>query len=107
MQKLGVFWKIQDICYQMGTEILKIDEEMTAFGMSLSNEHSLRVLLHALLYVLWREYNFMVKNIYVDNSNVCHCSCICREDVKLKTVTVAVAQCSSRWTQMCEDKIYI
>ena len=29
MQKLGVFWKILDICYQMGTEILKIDEEMT------------------------------------------------------------------------------
>ena len=27
--KLGVFWKIQDICYQMGTEILKIDEKMT------------------------------------------------------------------------------
>ena len=29
MQKLGVFWKIQDICYQMGTEIFKIEEEMT------------------------------------------------------------------------------
>ena len=29
MQKLGVFWKIQDICYEMGTEILKIEEEMT------------------------------------------------------------------------------
>ena len=29
MQKLGVFWKIQDICYQMGTEIVKIEEEMT------------------------------------------------------------------------------
>ena len=29
MQKLGVFWKIQDICYNMGTEIFKIDEEMT------------------------------------------------------------------------------
>ena len=28
MQKLGVFWKIQDICYQMGTDIFKIDEEM-------------------------------------------------------------------------------
>ena len=28
MQKLGVFWKIQDICYQMGTEIFKIEEEM-------------------------------------------------------------------------------
>ena len=27
MQKLGVFWK--DICYQMGTEIFKIEEEMT------------------------------------------------------------------------------
>ena len=24
---LGVFWKIQDICYQMGTEIFKIEEE--------------------------------------------------------------------------------
>ena len=29
MQKLGVFWKIQDICYQMGTEIFKIEEELT------------------------------------------------------------------------------
>ena len=29
MQKLGVFWKIQDICYQMGTEIFKFEEEMT------------------------------------------------------------------------------
>ena len=29
MQKLGVFWKIQDICYQMDTEIFKIEEEMT------------------------------------------------------------------------------
>ena len=29
MQKLGVFWKIQDICYQMGTEIFEIEEEMT------------------------------------------------------------------------------
>ena len=28
MQKLGVFWKIQDICFQMGTEIFKIEEEM-------------------------------------------------------------------------------
>ena len=26
MQK---FWKIQDICYQIGTEIFKIEEEMT------------------------------------------------------------------------------
>ena len=29
MQKLGVFRKIQDICYQMSTEIFKIEEEMT------------------------------------------------------------------------------
>ena len=29
MQKLGVFWKIQDICYQMSTEMFKIEEEMT------------------------------------------------------------------------------
>ena len=29
MQILGVYWKIQDICYQMGTEIFKIEEEMT------------------------------------------------------------------------------
>ena len=43
MQNLGVFWKIQDICYDMGTEIFKIEEEMTekmkpkvfAFWMSL------------------------------------------------------------------------
>ena len=26
---LGVYWKIQDICYQMGTEIFNIEEEMT------------------------------------------------------------------------------
>ena len=26
MQKLGVFWKIQDICYKMGTEIFKIQK---------------------------------------------------------------------------------
>ena len=26
---LGVYWKIQDICYQMSTEIFKIDEKMT------------------------------------------------------------------------------
>ena len=31
MQKLGVFWKIQDICYHMSTEIFKIEEEMTVF----------------------------------------------------------------------------
>ena len=29
MQKLGVFWKIQDICYQMSTEIFKIEQGMT------------------------------------------------------------------------------
>ena len=29
MQKMGVFWKIQDICYFIGTEIFKIEEEMT------------------------------------------------------------------------------
>ena len=29
MQKLGVFWKIQDICYTMDTEIFKIEEETT------------------------------------------------------------------------------
>ena len=29
MQKLGVFWKILDICYKMGTEIFKIEEEIT------------------------------------------------------------------------------
>ena len=29
MQKLGVFRKIQDICYIMGTEIFEIEEEMT------------------------------------------------------------------------------
>ena len=28
MQKL-FFWNIQDICYNIGTEILKIEEEMT------------------------------------------------------------------------------
>ena len=26
---LGVFWKVQEICYIMGTEIFKIAEEMT------------------------------------------------------------------------------
>ena len=26
---MGVFWKIQDICYIIGTEIFKIEEEMT------------------------------------------------------------------------------
>ena len=29
MQKLGVFRKIQDICYHMGNEIFKIEEKMT------------------------------------------------------------------------------
>ena len=29
MQNLGVFWKVQDICYIMGTEIFKFEEEMT------------------------------------------------------------------------------
>ena len=29
MQMLGVFWKVQEICYIMGTEIFKIEEEMT------------------------------------------------------------------------------
>ena len=29
MQKFGVFWKTQDIYYQRGTEIFKIEEEMT------------------------------------------------------------------------------
>ena len=26
---MGVYWKIQEICYHMGTEIFKIEEEMT------------------------------------------------------------------------------
>ena len=29
MQKMVVFWKIQDICYIISTEIFKIEEEMT------------------------------------------------------------------------------
>ena len=29
MQMLGVFWKIQGIYFNMGTEIFKIEEEMT------------------------------------------------------------------------------
>ena len=29
MQKLVENWKIQNICYNVGTEILKIEEEMT------------------------------------------------------------------------------
>ena len=29
MQMLGVYWKIQEICYHIGTEIFKIEEEMT------------------------------------------------------------------------------
>ena len=29
IQKLGVFWKIYDIGYTMGTKIFKIEEEMT------------------------------------------------------------------------------
>ena len=29
MQMLGENWKIQDICYHLGTEIFKIEEEMT------------------------------------------------------------------------------
>ena len=29
MQKLGVFWKIQNICFNVGTEIFQIEEEMT------------------------------------------------------------------------------
>ena len=28
-KKLGVFWKIQEICSKMGTRIFKIDEEMS------------------------------------------------------------------------------
>ena len=28
MQKLGEFWKIQEICYMIGTRILKIDLEI-------------------------------------------------------------------------------
>ena len=45
--------------------------------------------LNLFFFLLWSEYNFMVKNIYVDNSTDCHCSCICREDVRIKTVAVA------------------
>ena len=26
---MGVFWKVQEICYTMDTEIFKIEEEMT------------------------------------------------------------------------------
>ena len=29
MQMLGAFWKVREICYIMGTEIFKIEEEMT------------------------------------------------------------------------------
>ena len=29
MQMLGVLWKVQEIFYIMGTEIFKIEEEMT------------------------------------------------------------------------------
>ena len=28
MQKLEMFWKIQNICYNIGTDIFKIEEEM-------------------------------------------------------------------------------
>ena len=27
--KVGLFWKVQDICYNIGTEIFKIEEKMT------------------------------------------------------------------------------
>ena len=29
MQKLGILWKIQDICFNMDTQIFKIEEDMT------------------------------------------------------------------------------
>ena len=29
IQNAKVFWKVQDICYNMGTEIFKIEEDMT------------------------------------------------------------------------------
>ena len=40
MQK-GVFWKVQDICYIMGTEIFKIEEEITdKIKPEVANPHS-------------------------------------------------------------------
>ena len=29
MQKLGLFWKIHDICCNMGTKIFKMEEDLT------------------------------------------------------------------------------
>ena len=29
MQKLGMFWKIHDICCNMGTKIFKMEEDLT------------------------------------------------------------------------------
>ena len=57
MQKVGVFWKIHDICYQMGTEIFKIEEKMTekmkpkvATPPSKNGQNSLlAILIHSLI----------------------------------------------------------
>ena len=40
MQKLGEFWKIQEICYMIGTRILKIDLEIVEIiEVKVGNHH--------------------------------------------------------------------
>ena len=61
MQKLGVFRKIQDICYQMGTEIFKIEEEMTEKMSILKTASVLNIeatIILSLLYVQTRPPSF-------------------------------------------------
>ena len=45
MQKLGVFWKIQNICFNanVGTEIFQIEEEMTEKMMPKFGNHSFKI----------------------------------------------------------------
>ena len=67
---LGVFWKIQDICYQMDTEIFKIEEEMTESKNYLYftfNQHMEQVLLSLQVMEMQR----IIKGVHNVSSEFC------------------------------------
>ena len=73
MQKSGVFWKVQDICYNMGTEIFKIEEEMTqkmkpkvANPLSKNGQNSL-LLLSLQVMKMQRD----IKGVHIVSSEFC------------------------------------
>ena len=59
LQKLGHFWKIQEICYMIGTRILKIDSEIAEIIEVKVGNHHLEI--DILLLHRGRKITFMLK----------------------------------------------